>query len=654
MANRDPSTGRFTSSGSSGGFSLGSAYAKILISEEDVDKGIKSISQKFNGLGDSIAASFKSVGSSLQSLGGTLTGIGAPFAGLALVAQNAFDEMDDVADQLGAVLKSTGGAAGVTREEALKLGVELQDLTGITRAQIVGGENMLLTFTNIGGKVFPRATKAVVDLSVAMKQDMKSSAIQLGKALNDPITGITALTRVGVTFSQSQKDMIKLMVEAGDVAGAQGIILAEIEKEFGGSAAAAADPIDHLRASLNDLAIDIGVSLQPVLEEVIPIISNLVKSLSQWFTAMSDGGDNTAGILLAIGASLVVLGPIIALIGTAITGIGAALAVLFSPIGLVIGAVIALYVAFQNNFLGIRDFLQPIFTAISNFFANFSDNVKLYGSLIKLYAEYYFQGVVTAIQPIIDKITDFINGNPEFMGALLLAGGAVAILTGVMLLGSLAITAITGAVALLTGGLALLFSPVVLVALAIAGLLYAADKLYPGGLAQLFRDAATAARQLAFLGMYVLATAASWAQQKVQELMDTLGRASKGLSDLQGIFGLLSSGQVSVGDVLNAAGNEINANKGGGVGADLARRAAFGKPKAYGGDVLAGMKYTVGERGAETFTAPANGTITPAGEGGGGLVVNIGSINANSEAGGRAAARGFKEELEMLWAGRGN
>jgi hypothetical protein len=76
--------------------------------------------------------------------------------------------------------------------------------------------------------------------------DLKGSAVQLGKALNDPIAGVGALSRVGVTFTETQKDMIKTMVEAGNVAGAQTLILDELGKEFGGSAKALADPVTQL------------------------------------------------------------------------------------------------------------------------------------------------------------------------------------------------------------------------------------------------------------------------------------------------------------------------------------------------------------------------------------------------------------------------
>lgn len=141
--------------------------------------------------------------------------------------------------QLAAAIQSTGGAAGQSLEALTAHASALQDITNFSDDAIEGGQGLLLTFTNIGGDVFPKATETMLDMSQAMGQDLKSSAIQLGKALNDPVEGISALTRIGVTFTEAQKEQIKAMVEAGDTAGAQMLILEELNREFGGSAEAA-------------------------------------------------------------------------------------------------------------------------------------------------------------------------------------------------------------------------------------------------------------------------------------------------------------------------------------------------------------------------------------------------------------------------------
>ena len=147
--------------------------------------------------------------------------------------------------QTNAVIKSTGGVANVSAKHVKKLGDTLESLTGINNGVIQTTENVLLTFTNIrneagkGNDIFDQSTVAVTDMSVALGIDGKDAAIQFGKALNDPIKGITALRREGVSFTKAQEDAIKADVKRGDTLSAQKIILQEVQKEFGGSAVAA-------------------------------------------------------------------------------------------------------------------------------------------------------------------------------------------------------------------------------------------------------------------------------------------------------------------------------------------------------------------------------------------------------------------------------
>src|SRR5690606_25828234 len=130
---------------------------------------------------------------------------------------------------------------GLTRQELIDLSGSMQQLTTYGDEAVLQMENLLLTFTSIKGPVFKEATAVILDVSTALGQDLQSSAIQVGKALNDPVIGITALQRVGVSFTETQKKVITQLVKTGDIAGAQKLILAELSKEFGGAANAAAN-----------------------------------------------------------------------------------------------------------------------------------------------------------------------------------------------------------------------------------------------------------------------------------------------------------------------------------------------------------------------------------------------------------------------------
>lgn len=241
----------------------------------------------------------------VSNVGGIITvGLAAGFAalagGLAYSVAQAM-EAEEVQAQLAAVLTSTGGAAGVTADMANGLANSLSGVTRFGDEAILAGESMLLTFTNIGSEVFPAATEALLNLAQTMGGDPQSQAIQLGKALNDPINGVSALTRVGVTFTDEQKKLIKSLQESGDMAGAQTIILKELEKEFGGAAVAAgqtfAGKLDILKNRLSNVAETVGGAVLPILTSLIdsviapalPIIEAVGNGVAAMFESFAAG-----------------------------------------------------------------------------------------------------------------------------------------------------------------------------------------------------------------------------------------------------------------------------------------------------------------------------------------------------------------------------
>jgi hypothetical protein len=214
----------------------------------------------------------------------------------------AAEESIKIGKQTSAVLKSTGGAANVSAGGVSKLADALSLKSGVDDEVIQSGENVLLTFTRVrnevgkGNDIFNRASGAALDMSVALGQDLQSSTIQVGKALNDPIKGLTALRRVGVAFTAQQEEQIKTLVESGDTLGAQKIILRELNTEFGGSAAAQATATSKLKVAFGNIAEQIGGVLLPyvnqfsdwMLREGIPLIQTKlvpqIAKLAHWIS----------------------------------------------------------------------------------------------------------------------------------------------------------------------------------------------------------------------------------------------------------------------------------------------------------------------------------------------------------------------------------
>lgn len=217
-------------------------------------------------------------GGRLRSFG-KIAAIAAGAAGIGAMVKTLqvgtaeFMEQQKVAAQTGAVLKSTGGIANVTAKQIGSLSTALMKKSGVDDEAIASGQNLLLTFTKIrnetgkGNDIFDQATVAMLDLSVAMGKDLNSSAILVGKALNDPVKGATALSRAGVQLTQGQKDQIEAFVESGRVLEAQKIILRELTTQFGGSAEAAGKTLpgqlNILKQTFNNLAGELAATFLP-------------------------------------------------------------------------------------------------------------------------------------------------------------------------------------------------------------------------------------------------------------------------------------------------------------------------------------------------------------------------------------------------------
>jgi phage-related protein len=202
-------------------------------------------------------------------------------------------EAENAAAQLEAVLVSTGSAAGMTKEELIALGDSMEKMTKFSSESVQAGEAILLTFTGIGKETFPGAIKAATDMAQALGTDVSSQAMQLGKALNDPVAGISKLTKVGVVFTEEQKAQVKAMAEAGDVAGAQKVILAELNKEFGGSAVAAGQTLsgklEILKNAFGAVSETLVASLMPYLSKFMEWVSGNMPEIQEKVTKAFDG-----------------------------------------------------------------------------------------------------------------------------------------------------------------------------------------------------------------------------------------------------------------------------------------------------------------------------------------------------------------------------
>jgi|688.fasta_scaffold184596_2 hypothetical protein len=207
-------------------------------------------------------------------------------AGIAVVALGGFlvnaakgaEEARQANQRLGNVLDSMG-YAGAT-ERVANYAESLEKSLAVDADVIKATQTKLATFgkltasVNEAGGAFDRATLAALDMAAAGFGSAEGNAVQLGKALEDPIKGITALAKSGVTFTEQEKEKIKTLVESGKILEAQNMILAAVEKQVGGTAASSASSFDKMKFALAGISDTFG-------ELVLPHIDKFSKTLAK-------------------------------------------------------------------------------------------------------------------------------------------------------------------------------------------------------------------------------------------------------------------------------------------------------------------------------------------------------------------------------------
>lgn len=275
----------------------------------------------------------KGMFSSLKS-GLGMIGIGfAAFKGLELIHEGveAVHKLHAAEAQVKAGLESTGHAAGLSYENLEEMAKQFSSKFKYSRAEITDMQSVLLTFPSVTKATFESASTAIFNMSTRMGSDVKSTTVQIGKALQDPIHGITALKRVGVNFSESQKEVIKSLVDTGQTAKAQTLILNELQTEFGGSAAAAAaaDPLFAYNKAMNSMKMAMGeaaVEMQKALAPALMVIGNAVKSVAEGVKTLihwiKDNKDLLVALAVGISAAALAWGVYTVYQNIAIIGFG--------------------------------------------------------------------------------------------------------------------------------------------------------------------------------------------------------------------------------------------------------------------------------------------------------------------------------------------
>lgn len=416
---------------------LGDLVVNLGMNVAGFNAGLASSNRGLTSLASGVSRSVSVIKGALAPLLPIAAAVGAA-VGLGASVSAARTQIESQ-KKLEAVLKATGGAAGLTANQIATLASEMQATSNFGDEVTMSAAGVLATFKEIKGDVFKDALGAAQDLSAVMGQDLQSSTVQIGKALNDPIKGITALSRVGVSFTEQQKQQIKTLQASGDVLGAQKIILDELKSEFGGAAAAMADPLTQFWNLIGDVGESIGMLILPSLGAIAKAAMDILGPITSDQQGFADLGSQIGGMVSGVVQPFVsVFRTGMEWVAAGIRGLGPTIDWLQGMLGMFQEYISGLLSPAMPGFQTVFDFivggfqmLEPVVNSAGEIIISYAMGitelgVSIYEGLVSIAS-----GVMEIFQPVFDAIGSLLaEWFPGLMGGITETGNYIGEVVG--------------------------------------------------------------------------------------------------------------------------------------------------------------------------------------------------------------------------------
>jgi hypothetical protein len=425
------------------------------------------ILSNFNGSGfDKLGKELKRLDTPMEKLGATTRAL-APAASVGLTAlaamgavaikaaedaQVADNRLANIAESMNLFGKETDTVVARLQafaDTTMKATAIDDEIIKSTQAKLLTFKELAAT-ADVAGGAMDRATLAAIDLAAAGFGSAETNAAQLGKALQDPIKGLTALTRSGVTFTEAEREKIKAMVESGNILGAQNEILAAIETQVGGTAEATATGSAKMTVAFGEMQESIGKALLPLFEKLVPLVTgffDFIAKNSGVVTALAAIFGTLAVAILAVNFALNAnpIVKVITLIAALATGVVLLIDwlvklyggwdKLFKDLGKWLTEVGKLFTTIWNGIVAIvttviktitgawDTYVKTLTNGINTFSSIFS---KIWNGLANI-AKGALNGVINVVEGWINNIIRGVNGLITTINTVLSAGSVIGI-----------------------------------------------------------------------------------------------------------------------------------------------------------------------------------------------------------------------------------
>lgn len=306
--------------------------------------------------------SIEKVGKSLDKFGNNALiagGIGTAFFASTVVAA---EESTVASNRLRQVFKSMGQEYEKSTAASEAYASQLQLQIGVEDEAIMAVQAKLATFERaanaaaMSNGIYNRATAAAFDMQAAGFGEASQNIVKLGKALQDPITGINALRRSGITFTDAEKKKIKALVESKKIYQAQNMIMKALERQVGGVAGSTVTGTQKMRIAMGEVSESIGKMLLPAFNQATAFITSKVIPAVQTFTEQHPGLVKGLAIvavsLLAVGTAAKIM----------------SFMMLTNPVVLIIAAIAAAAMLIMMNWGKVKAFFQKLWDKIGFIF----------------------------------------------------------------------------------------------------------------------------------------------------------------------------------------------------------------------------------------------------------------------------------------------
>ena len=360
---------------------------------------------------DQLSEEFKNVGSSMMSVGGKMSMAGA---GLAVAGKKLLDSaktQTSAENKLIEVYRARMGATEGAARATMDLASEMQSYGIIGDEVTLSGAQQLATFAKYPSTV-NKLMPAMDNLLAQQKgydattQDATNVANLMGKAMQGQVG---ALTRVGISFTDAQAEVLKYGTEEERAAMLADVITSNVGEMNKKLAETDEGKIQSAKNSLGDMAEELGMALSPAVASLAALLSEHVIPLIERFTAFCQENPVIGEIVVGATAVLVVLGPLIVMLGALVSAVGTLIPVLMAvnlPMVLIVAAitaVIAIGIYLMKHWDEVKEKASKVWNNIKETIAGVVEGIRSNIQTKVDAIKSVFEGLKSAVQFVADK-----------------------------------------------------------------------------------------------------------------------------------------------------------------------------------------------------------------------------------------------------------